>query len=144
MKRVFSIIWKTLVIWPAGCSFLIAVFSVLDAIQMGKLTGFMSDPDLVLIPLFSYVMFWLPALVAGITFCIIGMLKNGLPVWSVPISALSAFLVLFAYEVSARPYFQSGVTKNTLYSIMAIFAFTACSYVVWWVVRKHWNEFSPT
>ena len=140
MSRVFSTVWKTLLIWPACCGLLTTVFSIFDAIQNGRFGKLMADPDWIIMPFFAYLMYWIPALVTGTAFCLIGVWRKGLPVWSVPISALSAFLVFYYYEFSSRPYFQSGITKSTLFSIMGVIVSTVCSYVVWRFVRKHWNE----
>ena len=137
---MFSTVWKTLLIWPACCGLLVAVFSIADAIQHGRFGKFVTDPDLIGLPLFAYLMFWIPALVIAMAFCLIGVWRKGLPVWSVPISSLLAFLVFYYYEFSTRPYFQSGITKSSLFSILGVIVSTVCSYVVWRMVRKHWNE----
>jgi membrane protein required for beta-lactamase induction len=144
MRQMFSTLWKTLLIWPACCGGITLVFVVVHSIYEGKLSHLMSDPDWALMPVFTYLMYWMPALVAGTVFCLIGFWKKALPVWSVPISALLAYLVFYTYEAVTRPYFQSGITKTTFFSVLAIFVSTACSAVVWRVVRKHWNKLSPT
>ena len=142
MSRVFSTVWKTLLIWPACCGLFTAIFSILDAIKNERLGKFLADPDWLIMPVFAYLLYWVPALVAAITFCLIGVWRKILPVWSVPISALLAFLVFYCYELLTRPYFQSGITKSSLILIMGVIVSAACSYIVWRIVRKHWNEFA--
>jgi uncharacterized membrane protein len=141
MSRVFSTVWKTLLIWPACCGFLTTVFFIFAAIKNERFGKFLADPDWLVIPVFAYLLYWIPALVVAITFCLIGFWHKNLPVWSVSISALLAFLVFYCYEFFTRPYFQSGITKSILLSIMGVIVTAACSYIVWHIVRKHWNEF---
>ena len=143
MSRVFSTVWKTLLIWPACCGLLTTVFFIFDAIQNGRFGKLMADPDWIIMPFFAYLMYWIPALVTAMAFCLIGIWRNGLPIWSVPISALLAFLVFYYYEYSTRPYFKSGITKGSLFLIAGIIVTTACCYIVWRIVRKHWNQRSP-
>jgi hypothetical protein len=142
MSRVFSTVWKTLVIWPACCGLFTVVFTIFDAIKNERLVKFLADPDWLIMPLFAYLLYWIPALVAAIAFCLIGVWRNALPVWSVPISALLAFLVFYYYEFFTRPYFLSGITKSSLVLIMGVIVSAASSYIVWCIVRKHWNELS--
>jgi hypothetical protein len=144
MKRVFSTIWKTLLIWPACCGILVTVFFMLDEFRKGRFIEFVTDRDLVLVPLFAYVLFFIPAIVTGIAFSLIGILHKSLPRWSVPISVLPALAVLLVYEFSIRHHFEFRAHPSDMifYPIMAIPVSTACSYVVWRAVRKHWNEFA--
>jgi cobalamin synthase len=143
MSKVFATVWKTLLIWPAFCGLLIAILSIYDAIQNGRLGKTMADPDWLLMPIFAYLMFWIPALVTAMAYCLIGIWRNSLPIWSVPISALLAFLVFYYYEYSTRPYFKSGITKDNLFLVAGIIVSAACCYFVWHIVRKHWNQRSP-
>jgi hypothetical protein len=143
MSGVFSTVWKTLLIWPACCGTLIFVLSIFDALKNESFDKFKVDPDWLLTPIFAYLMFWIPALVTAIAFCLIGIWRNGLPIWSVPISALLAFLVFYYYEYSTRPYFKSGITKGSLFLVTGIIVTTVCCYIVWRIVRKHWNQRSP-
>jgi hypothetical protein len=145
MKRVFSTIWKALAIWPVCCGILVTVFFMLDEIQKGRFVGFVTDPDLILIIPFAYFLFFIPAIVNGIAFSLIGILNKSLPGWSVPASVLPPISVLLAYEFSIRHHweFRAHSSDFAFYTIMAVPVSTVCSYLVWRVVRRHWKEIAP-
>jgi hypothetical protein len=144
MKAVFSTFWKTLLIWPVCCGLIATIATVARSIHDGKFNQVMADPDWLIAPLFAYFMFWLPALVTGIAFCLIGVLRKILPSWSVLVAGITAFLVFYIYEYFNRPYFKSGMTESTPLAATGLAIFAASSLLVWIVVRNAWSETART
>ena len=144
MKRITKTFLKSFFVWPLCLMVLVPIQVFSNSIIDGKFVRTLSDPDWIGLPLFVFLIYLVPNLVAALTFSVIAVSTKKISSWAVFAAAVASFGFMFAFEFLTQPYFKSGITEEFSNAAQMAFGFLIASFVSWRAIRNDWHTGLPT